>query len=141
MPSLDRQGHIDRATLYETDILQLLHHQPIDHDGSSRHPRSTHDPAGARVNPSTAISLLTLLYLRFLKPIIDAIASIIGLLDRSWGSVSSTLGVELGGRGSQLPDKSANDPPCWHNKMKQLAPALEWQGACRHLASSRLMIS
>jgi len=29
LPSLYRQGNIDRAALYETDILQLLHHQPI----------------------------------------------------------------------------------------------------------------
>lgn len=28
LPSLYRQGNIDRAALYETDILQLLHHHP-----------------------------------------------------------------------------------------------------------------
>ncbi|MFV1995090.1 MAG: hypothetical protein ACC661_06610 [Verrucomicrobiales bacterium] len=30
LPSLYRQGQIDRATLYETDILMLLRHTPID---------------------------------------------------------------------------------------------------------------
>lgn len=30
LPSLYRQGNIDRAALYETDILQLLHHHPAD---------------------------------------------------------------------------------------------------------------
>jgi hypothetical protein len=30
LPSLYRQGNIDRAALYETDILQLLHHHPED---------------------------------------------------------------------------------------------------------------
>ena len=29
LPSLYRQGNIDRAALYETDILQLLHHHPL----------------------------------------------------------------------------------------------------------------
>jgi hypothetical protein len=32
LPSLYRQGQIDRATLYETDILMLLRHYPIDDD-------------------------------------------------------------------------------------------------------------
>ena len=30
LPSLYRQGNIDRAALYETDILQLLHHHPLE---------------------------------------------------------------------------------------------------------------
>ncbi|MCX6879956.1 MAG: hypothetical protein NTW21_40070 [Verrucomicrobia bacterium] len=30
LPALYRQGNIDRAALYETDILQLLHHHPAD---------------------------------------------------------------------------------------------------------------
>ncbi|MCF7674644.1 MAG: hypothetical protein K9M97_04825 [Akkermansiaceae bacterium] len=30
LPSLYRQANIDRAALYETDILQLLHHHPVD---------------------------------------------------------------------------------------------------------------
>ena len=30
LPSLYRQGNVRRAALYETDILQLLHHQPIE---------------------------------------------------------------------------------------------------------------
>lgn len=33
LPSLYRQGNVDRAALYETDILQLLHHHPVAHDG------------------------------------------------------------------------------------------------------------
>ena len=32
LPSLYRQGNIDRAALYETDILQLLHHHPADRE-------------------------------------------------------------------------------------------------------------
>ena len=32
LPSLYRQGNIDRAALYETDILQLLHHHPAEPD-------------------------------------------------------------------------------------------------------------
>ncbi|MCX6878964.1 MAG: hypothetical protein NTW21_34910 [Verrucomicrobia bacterium] len=32
LPSLYRLGNIDRAALYETNILQLLHHQPIERD-------------------------------------------------------------------------------------------------------------
>lgn len=33
LPSLYRQGNVDRAALYETDILQLLHHHPVAHEG------------------------------------------------------------------------------------------------------------
>ena len=33
LPSLYRQGNVDRASLYETDILQLLHHHPVAHEG------------------------------------------------------------------------------------------------------------
>ncbi len=32
LPSLYRQGNVDRAALYETDILQLLHHYPVSHE-------------------------------------------------------------------------------------------------------------
>lgn len=32
LPSLYRQGNIDRAAIFETDILQLLHRHPVDHE-------------------------------------------------------------------------------------------------------------
>ena len=43
LPSLYRQGNIDRAALYETDILQLLHHHPAAPD-ALLHTLASHMP-------------------------------------------------------------------------------------------------